>query len=389
MVVDGVNLGVVASHDFNNVTANHSIDAYFSIDVFTVTATASAGGSISPSGAVNVNYGANQSFSVSPNTGYHIDSVVVDGVNLGAVASHDFNNVTANHTIDAYFSIDVFTVTATASAGGSISPSGAVNVNYGADQSFSVSPNTGYHIDSVVVDGVNLGAVASHDFNNVTANHSIDAYFSIDVFTVTATASAGGSISPSGVVNVNYGANQSFSVTPNIGYHIDSVVVDGVNLGVVASHDFNNVTANHSIDAYFSIDVFTVTATASAGGSISPSGVVNVNYGANQSFSVSPNTGYHVDSVVVDGLNLGAVASHDFNNVTVNHTIDAYFSIDVFTVTATASAGGSISPSGAVNVNYGADQSFSMSARTSVTTSIAWWLMASTWVRWQVTTSTT
>ena len=43
--------------------------------------------------------------------------MVVDGVNLGAVASHDFLNVTANHTIDAYFSIDVFTMTATASAG--------------------------------------------------------------------------------------------------------------------------------------------------------------------------------------------------------------------------------------------------------------------------------
>src|SRR6185503_16369166 len=176
----------------------------------------------------------------TPNSGYHIDSVVVDGANLGAVASHDFTNVTANHTIDAYFSIDVLTVTATASAGGSISPSGAVSVNYGANQSFTVTPNTGYHIDSVVVDGANLGAVAGHDFTNVTANHTIDAYFSIDVFTVTATAGANGSISPSGAVSVNYGANQSFTVTPNTGYHIDSVVVDGTNLGAVASHDFTN-----------------------------------------------------------------------------------------------------------------------------------------------------
>ena len=113
---------------------------------------------------MNVNYGANQSFSVSPNTGYHIDSVVVDGVNLGAVASQDFTNVTANHTIAAYFSINVYTITATASAGGRSSPSGAVNVNYGGNQSFTIAPNTGYHIDSVVVDGVNQGAIASHNF---------------------------------------------------------------------------------------------------------------------------------------------------------------------------------------------------------------------------------
>ena len=124
---------------FNNVTANHTIAAYFSIDVYTITATASAAVR-SPVRAVSVNYGANQSFSITPNTGYHIDSVVVDGVNQGAVASHDFTNVTANHTIAAYFSINVYTITATASAGGSISSVRAVNVNYGANQSFSISP---------------------------------------------------------------------------------------------------------------------------------------------------------------------------------------------------------------------------------------------------------
>ena len=364
VVVDGVNEGAISSRAFNNVTANHTIAAYFSIDVYTITATASAGGSIAPSGAVGVSSGANQSFSISPNAGYHIDSVVVDGVNQGAVASHDFLNVTANHTIAAYFSINVYTITATASAGGSIAPSGSVNVNHGANQSFSVSPNTGYHIDSVVVDGVNLGAVGSHDFLNVTANHAIAAYFSINVYTITAAASAGGSIAPSGSVNVNHGANQSFSVSPNTGYHIDSVVVDGVNLGVVASHDFLNVTANHAIAAYFSINVYTITATASAGGSIAPSGSVNVNHGDNQSYMISPNTGYHTDSVVVDGVNLGAVPSHNFLNVTSTHAIAAYFSIDVFTVTATASAGGSLSPSGSVNVNYGANQSFSVSPNT-------------------------
>src|SRR6185503_16650573 len=180
------------------------------------------------------------SFTIAPATGFHIDSVVIDGVNEGVITSRSFNGVTAHHTIHAYFSIDVFTVTATASAGGSISPSGAVSVNFGANQSFTVTPNTGFHIDSVVVDGANLGAVASHDFTNVAANHTIDAYFSIDVFTVSASASAGGSISPSGAVSVNYGANQSFTVTPNTGYHIDSVVVDGTNLGAVASHDFTN-----------------------------------------------------------------------------------------------------------------------------------------------------
>ena len=163
-----------------NVTANHAVAAHFSINVFTITASATLGGSISPSGAVSVTYGSNRSFSITANTGSHIDSVVVDGVNRGAIGTFNFTNVTAAHVIGAYFSIDVLTITASASAGGSISPSGAVSVNYGANRSFTVTPNTGHHVDSVVVDGVNQGVVNGYDFINVTTAHSIASYFSLN-----------------------------------------------------------------------------------------------------------------------------------------------------------------------------------------------------------------
>ena len=364
VVVDGVNQGAIASHTFTNVTANHSISAYFSINTYTLTASVSGGGSISPSGAVIVSHGASQLFNINPSAGYHIDSVVVDGVNQGAVASHTFTNVTANHSITAYFSINTYTLTASVSGGGSISPSGAVIVSYGANQLFTINPNTGYHIDSVVVDGVNQGAVASYGFSTIAANHAITAYFSINVYTVTATASAGGSISPSGAVAVNYGASRAFTITPNTGYHIDSVRVDGVNVGAVAGHTFTNVTANHTIAAYFSINVYTITATASSGGSIVPFGAVSVNYGASRAFTITANTGSHIDSVVVDGSNLGALSSYNFPNVTANHTIAAYFSINVYTITATASSGGTITPAGAVGATYGSNRSFAIAPNT-------------------------
>ena len=49
------------------------------------------------------------------------------------------------------------------------------------------------------------------------------------------------------------GATPSYTITPNTGYHVDSVIVDGVNQGTVSNYDFTNVTANHSIAAFFSI----------------------------------------------------------------------------------------------------------------------------------------
>ncbi|MBI1807052.1 MAG: T9SS type A sorting domain-containing protein, partial [Ignavibacteria bacterium] len=364
VLVDGVDQGAVSSHTFTNVTANHTIHAVFAINQYTITASAGANGSISPSGSVSVNYGSDQSFTVTANTGYHIDSVLVDGVDQGAVSSHTFTSVTANHTIHAVFAINQYTVIASAGSNGSVSPSGSVSVNYGSDQSFTISANTGYHIDSVLVDGVDQGAVSSHTFTNVTANHTIHAVFAINQYTITASAGANGSISPSGSVSVNYGSDQSFTVTANTGYHIDSVLVDGVDQGAVSSHTFTNVTANHTIHAVFAINQYTITASSGSNGSISPSGSVSVNYGSDQSFTVTANTGYHIDSVLVDGVDQGAVSSHTFTNVTANHTIRSVFAINQYTITASSGANGSISPSGSVNVNYGSDQSFTVTANT-------------------------
>lgn len=69
--------------------------------------------------------------------------------------------------------------------------------------------------------------------------------------TITASAGTGGSISPSGAVSVNQGANQSFTITPAMGYCIQGVMVDGSDAGPVASYTFTNVTADHTISATF------------------------------------------------------------------------------------------------------------------------------------------
>ena len=70
-------------------------------------------------------------------------------------------------------------IQASAGAGGTISPSGKVSVNAGADQTFKIIPDNGYKILSVKVDGVSIGAKTSYTFHNVSANHTITATFEI------------------------------------------------------------------------------------------------------------------------------------------------------------------------------------------------------------------
>ena len=326
--VDGVSQGAIATYTFNSVTANQTIDATFAIDTFTITATAGTGGTIAPAGATIASYGSNQAYAITPATGYHIADVKVDGISQGAVVSYTFNSVAANHTIDATFAIDTFTITATANTGGTITPAGATVAAYSSSQAYAITPTTGYHIADVKVDGVSQGAIVSYTFTNITAIHTIDATFAIDTFTITATAGTGGTIAPAGATVASYGSNQAYAITPTTGYHIADVKVNGVSQGAVASYTFNSVTANHAIDVTFAIDTFTITATANTGGTITPLGATTLNYGTSQSYTITPDAGFVLIDVRVDQVSAGKVNSYPFNNLTSGHTIEAVFGAD-------------------------------------------------------------
>jgi hypothetical protein len=150
----------------------------------TITASAGSHGSISPSGSVTVPVGTDKTFTITPDSGYHIADVRVDGESVGAVSSYKFSKVTEDHTIVASFAIDTHTITASAGSGGSISPDGEVQVNHGSSQSFTIKPDTNNNIKSVLVDGVSVGPVSSYTFKNVTENHSIAASFVVATISI-------------------------------------------------------------------------------------------------------------------------------------------------------------------------------------------------------------
>ena len=70
---------------------------------YTITATAGANGNISPSGTVKVASGGNQTFTITPATGYEIDTLKVDGSAVPSATSYTFSNVDKEHTIEATF----------------------------------------------------------------------------------------------------------------------------------------------------------------------------------------------------------------------------------------------------------------------------------------------
>src|SRR5207245_4517719 len=130
----------------SNVTADHPTEATFEIITHVIAASAGSNGSITPAGAVPLTFPTRRSSDLTPAAHYHVLNVKVDGVDQGPISSYTFSNVTADDTIEATFEITTHAIAASAGANGSITPAGAVSVNDGADQSFTITPAAHYHV---------------------------------------------------------------------------------------------------------------------------------------------------------------------------------------------------------------------------------------------------
>ena len=315
---------------------------FFMTDVvvtYRITASCNEGGSISPSGTVTVKAGESQTFTVTPDVGYKIKSLTVDGVNKGALSGYTFSNVRETHTISVIFEKKVYEITSSAGTGGVISPDGATKVSYGGSKTYVITPDTGYEIRNVTVDGVSKGALSTYTFSNVKETHTISVVFEKKVYEIAASAGTGGTISPNGTTKVEYGGSKTYTIAPNTGYEIKSVTVDGVNKGALSTYTFNDIKKSHTISATFSKKSYNISASAGEGGSITPNGTTKVYYGSSKTYTITSDSGFKIEKVTVDGVNKGAISSYTFGNVRAAHTISATFvpsgvvSVDVPSVT--------------------------------------------------------
>lgn len=110
---------------------------------YSITASAGAGGSISPSGTTTLVKGDSKTFSITPSSGYKISGVKVDGASVGAVSSYTFSNITSGHTISAEFASNASVSVGGAALGdggsGTLKSGNATKSGYGVTANVSVA----------------------------------------------------------------------------------------------------------------------------------------------------------------------------------------------------------------------------------------------------------
>lgn len=218
-----------------------------------------------------------------------------------------------------------FTITAVAHGGGTIDPSGAVKVEEGKDQVFTIQPYEGFEVKEVFVNGESVGAVTEYKFEAVRADASIEVFFA----------------EKEAVQADKTKLNESIAAAEELLKHAEDYVPEDVqNLmevldaakAVAADPAVTQETvdaAQNVLDAAMNIapiqKEFAIMAAAGEGGSITPCGTVKVERGMSQTFAIQPKEGYVISDVLVNGQSVGAVAEYTFCDVNADANITALF----------------------------------------------------------------
>jgi len=116
---------------------------------------------------------------------------------------------------------------------------------------------------------------------------------------------------------------------PDDFFAVVSLAIDPKNTSTVYASINDPLTNNNLFKCTFVSSTFTINASADQGGSILPSGSVIINYGNSKTFTITPDSGYYIKYLLVDGKLVGALSPYTFTDVIINHTISATFEEEI------------------------------------------------------------
>ena len=256
-----------------NVTGDHEVSVIFEkvpLQMETIVL-GEGGGTLSPYCPI-VYYGDDQEFTITPQTGYRIAYVEVGDYGYGPYTGvgdgrmidisteivdnvYVMTNVRGLYWIVVYFEEIPDTVTTSVRSGnGTITPAGTTEVTAEDKKiSIGITPDAGWAIDQVYVnDELSYQWYFGIPFQlTITEDTLVEVVF-VDRFIIDASVDGtGGTISPSGSIEVLLGADKKFTFTPNIGYFIERILVENEDVGVASEYLFENVDSHHSIVVIF------------------------------------------------------------------------------------------------------------------------------------------
>ncbi|MGQ9545353.1 MAG: InlB B-repeat-containing protein, partial [Candidatus Bathycorpusculaceae bacterium] len=317
----------------NNITTNpitilmdknYTLHAVFELLTYRLTILSSTGGTTNPEpGTYTYTNGTYTTVTAIPDTHYLFDHWVLDGNPAGS-ANPISILMTDDHTLQPIFVLRNYTLTITATAGGTTNPT-PETYTYPAGTVVQVTaiPEAGYRFDYWVLDGSPAGSSNPISIT-MDADHTLQAVFA-ETHTLVISVSEGGTTNPApGTYTYDVPTYVTVTAIPNANYRFDHWLYDDVNIG-----SENPVTvyvgSSHTLHAVFVLITYTLKIETTTGGTTNPApGTYTYNAGSVVSVTAIPSSGYVFDHWELNGSNVGSANPYavTMNN---NYVLKAFF----------------------------------------------------------------
>jgi len=310
-----------------------------------------SGGSVSYDGTTvtnttrsfTVNEGTSATITITPNTGYKLSKLTVNGTDVTSSVKdnqYTISNISANTTIVATFEQITYTLSVQATGNGSVAYNGTsaknntrtFEVNHGTSATLTITPDAGYRLASLTVNGTNVTSSVSNNrytISNITANTTVVATFEqipVTTYSLSIQSGVGGSVFYDGTTITNKtqsftiaeGSSVTIEMTPSNGYKLASLVVNGTDVtsGVRDNqYTISNITANTTVVVTFKAIPQTIS-------------VDGINYEVKSAtdYTLNVGKGNYSGHVVIP-----ATVSYDGDTWTVAGVVDGAFNLSVIT----------------------------------------------------------
>ena len=320
-----------ASYTFN-VTGNRTLVANFTLNSYTIAATAnpSAGGTVN--GAGEYDFGASCTLTATANTGYTFTNWTENGNVVSTNANYTFT-VSGNRTLVANFTLNTYTITITAnpSEGGTVT--GAGEFDHGESCTVTANANEGYIFANWTENGSTVSSDAEYTFT-VTSNRTLVANFILNTYTITATCNPAEGGTVSGAGEYNHGESCTLTATANNGYTFVNWKENGSVVSTNASYTFT-VTSNRNLVANFTLNTYDISATCDPSEAGTITGEGEYNYGESCTLTAIANEGHTFINWTENGTQVSSQAEYTFT-VAGDRVLVAHFSSQAYIITAIA-----------------------------------------------------
>lgn len=278
---------------------------------YSIKVTYNEGGSVSAS-AKRIDEGKPVTFTFMPDEGHELYRATVNGNDIMTLVEdnkYTINGVTDDIRLNAEFSVIHYKIKTSCSAGGSVSAS-SYSVLYGEDVTFTVTPSEGYEIESIKLNGIDITSSfsdGSYTLKRITSDQELYATFKPLIYAVIIKCGSNGSVIADTDV-IAYGQSVSFTITPDEGYMIEEVLFNGndvTNKVKNGKYTVTNVQSEVHLLVTFKIAEFNISVVCGTGGTVTTTSDF-VNYGESVTFTISPDYGREIESVILNGVDITA-----------------------------------------------------------------------------------